>query len=115
MNQVRLTAQAVECRPLRFTPAGVPVLELVLAHESEVVEAGKLRRVEMALAAVAVGELARTLERTALGRRMRFEGFLAPSRKGSTRLRLHIQQASAQADRDDPRPAGPAAPDNETD
>ncbi|MBX6318577.1 primosomal replication protein N [Pigmentiphaga sp.] len=94
MNQVLLTAQVVECKPLRYTPAGIPVLELTLAHESELLEGGRPRRVEMLVNAVAIGDLASRLEREALGRSLRIEGFLAPTRKGSSRLRLHIQQAT---------------------
>ncbi len=90
-----MTAQVVECKPLRYTPAGIPVLELVLAHESEPIEAGKARKIEMVVNAVAIGDLARMLERTALGKQMQIEGFLAPTRKGSSRLRLHIQQAAS--------------------
>ena len=98
MNRVQLTAQVVESKPLRYTPAGIPVLELTLAHESEVLEGGKPRRVELLVNAVAVGDLASRLERTALGRQARIEGFLAATRKGSSRLRLHIQQASLETD-----------------
>ncbi|MDX3905414.1 MAG: primosomal replication protein N [Pigmentiphaga sp.] len=94
MNKVQLTAQVVECKPLRYTPAGIPVLELTLAHESEPIEGGRPRRVEMLVNAVVVGDLAGRLERSALGRSMRIEGFLAPTRKGSSRLRLHVQQAA---------------------
>ena len=94
LNKVHLTAQVVECKPLRYTPAGIPVLELTLAHESELIEGGRPRRVEMLVNAVVIGDLAGRLEREALGRPIRIEGFLAPTRKGSSRLRLHIQQAA---------------------
>jgi primosomal replication protein N len=115
LNKVRLTAQVVECKPLRFTPAGIPVLELMLAHESDVVEAGKTRRVELSVNAVVVGDLARMLERTALGKRMQIEGFLAPTRKGSSRLRLHVQQAASVAEVSATGAADMAALGNETD
>jgi len=69
------------------------VLEMVLEHASEVVEAGMPRRVELTLAAVALGDLARMLEGTALGSLLHVQGFLAPTRKGSSRIKLHMQQA----------------------
>jgi len=102
VNRVELIAQAVECTPLRFTPAGMPVLELTLAHESDVVEAGRSRRIELTIAAIAMGDLARMLERTSLGKRMKVTGFLAATRKGSSRLRLHIQAFVAVSDSDTP-------------
>jgi primosomal replication protein N len=102
VNRVELIAQAVECTPLRFTPAGMPVLELTLAHESDVVEAGRSRRIEMTIAAIAMGDLARMLERISLGKRMKVTGFLAATRKGSSRLRLHIQTFVAVSEADTP-------------
>lgn len=95
MNRVQITAAVIECQPLRYTPAGLPVLEMLLQHESEVVEAGRPRKVEMTVQAVAMGDLARMLAGKAMGNAWRMEGFLAPTRKGSNRLRLHLQQASA--------------------
>lgn len=93
MNRVELSGRVLECEPLRHTPAGLPVLEMVLEHASEVVEAGMPRRVELTLAAVALGDLARMLEGTALGSLLQVQGFLAPTRKGSSRMKLHMQQA----------------------
>ena len=108
MNQVLLIAQAIECKALRYTPAGIPVLELTLAHESKQIEGGKPRSVELLVNAVAIGDLAVRLEREALGRRLKVEGFLAPTRKGSSRLRLHIQQAAIAAPSGEPA-SGPGS------
>ena len=54
MNKLELSARVLECEPLRHTPAGLPALEMVLAHESEVIEAGHPRRVELTISAVAL-------------------------------------------------------------
>lgn len=94
MNQVQLCATVLECQPMRYTPAGVPVVEMQLEHGSEVIEAGRPRRVEMVLPALAMGDLARMLANTPLGTVLQLQGFLAPTRKGSSRLRLHLQQAT---------------------
>lgn len=93
MNRFLFSGQVLECEPLRHTPAGLPVLEMTLEHVSEVVEAGLPRRVELTLAAVALGDLARMLAGTPLGSTLQVEGFLAPTRKGSSRVKLHMQQA----------------------
>jgi len=78
---------------VRYTPAGLPVLEMTLAQVIDVVEAELARRVELTLAAVALGDVARMLTGTPLGATVQVEGFLAPTRKGASRLKLHVQQA----------------------
>lgn len=67
---------------------------MMLSHESEVIEAGHMRRVEMVLSAVALGDIALLLADTPLGTSLSVEGFLAPTRKGSSKLVVHIQQAN---------------------
>lgn len=94
MNRLHIRATVLECQPLRYTPAGVPVLEMLLDHESEVAEAGGRRKVALTMPAVAMGDLAHMLGGTALGTALHIEGFLAPTRKGSSRLRLHMQHAA---------------------
>jgi len=93
MNQLSLQARILEMGALRHTPAGLPVLDLILTHESEVIEAGLPRRVEMTIPAKAVGQWGQKLASLPLGAEMRVRGFLAPTRKNSGRLVLHIQQA----------------------
>lgn len=93
MNQLVLTAIATEVQPLRYTPAGLPAVEMTLNHESEVQEAGHMRRIELVLSAIALGDIALLLADTPLGASLSIKGFIAPARKGSTKLVLHIQQA----------------------
>ncbi|MEO6958773.1 MAG: primosomal replication protein N [Burkholderiaceae bacterium] len=94
MNQVSLTATALEVKPLRYTPAGLPAIEMILNHESEVLEAGVVRRIEMVLSAVALGDIALLLADTPMGAALSIQGFLAPTRKSSSKLVLHIQQGN---------------------
>ena len=93
MNQINLSAAVLEAKPIRYTPAGLPALEMVLKHESDVLQAGHQRRIEMTVAAIALGDIALLLADIALGTPLLIKGFLAPTRKGSSRLVLHIQQA----------------------
>jgi primosomal replication protein N len=93
MNQVHLRARVIEREPLRYTPAGLPVIGMLLEHASDVAEAGHPRRVELTIAAVALGDLARLLTDTPLGAELQIEGFLAPARKGSAKLKLHMRRA----------------------
>ena len=90
-NRLELTGQVAEISPLRFTPAGVPVLEFLISHESEVTEAGQPRQVALTIEVVALGDLARMSGVLQLGGSVRIQGFLAPRRKDSPRFRLHAQ------------------------
>ena len=75
---------------MRYTPAGMPALNLLLEHESQVSEAGGQRTVKVAVKAVAFGTLAERLARQAIGSVWRFSGFLANARQGKS-LVFHIQ------------------------
>ncbi len=62
---------------LRYTPAGVPVIEFRVAHVSEQTEAGQARRVECELPCLAIGATALLLKDAVPGCRMTVGGFLA--------------------------------------
>lgn len=67
----------MELDALRHTPAGVPVIEFLLQHESEQLEAGQMRRVECEMACVALGDPARVMSGARPGGQLRVGGFLA--------------------------------------
>ncbi len=90
MNAVSLSARLIQRDPLRFTPAGIPVLGFRVQHDSMQREAGSERRIEMELAAVAMAEQALRLERVELGRGLAVSGFLAPRRRNSRGVVLHV-------------------------
>lgn len=87
---VHLTATLVERSVVRYSPAGVPVLECLLDHRSTQLEANLPRLVEFEIRAVALGDIVTELSRIAPGTELAVDGFLAPSRKGSKTLLLHI-------------------------
>ena len=76
--------------PIRYTPAGLPLLSFVLQHVSEQTETGLKRKVECEVNAVAIGELANS--NIQLGSSLKAKGFLAKRSAKSTQLVLHIQQ-----------------------
>ncbi|MEO8653611.1 MAG: primosomal replication protein N [Ramlibacter sp.] len=90
MNQLILNAGIAEASALRYTPAGLPALDLRLEHESELSEAGQMRQVKVAIKAVAFGGVAETLRQQVIGSSWRFTGFLATPRNGKHPV-LHIQ------------------------
>ena len=91
MNRTELTACVAEQAALRYTPAGLPALDLILEHASEVQEAGQIRQVQLKLRALAFGSLAERLVKQAVGSVWTFKGFLATPRQGKSVV-LHIQE-----------------------
>jgi primosomal replication protein N len=92
-NQLVLTACIAEVAPLRYTPAGLPALDLRLEHESTFQDAGQDRLVKAGVKAVAFGALAERLARQAIGSVWKFSGFVATPRNGKT-LVFHIREFS---------------------
>ncbi len=78
----------VQVEPLRYTPAGIPLLSVVLQHASEQIEAGMKRKVECEVNAVILGELA--LKGLKPGAQIIAQGFLARRSLKSTQLVMHI-------------------------
>lgn len=91
MNRTLLSASVAEQGTLRHTPAGLPVLDVWLEHESQLEEAGQMRRVRARLRSIAIGAVAERLARQPMGTVWRFEGFLAGSGAQASRVVFHIQ------------------------
>ena len=91
MNQLVLTACLVEVSPLRYTPAGLPALNFSLESDTEVQEMGAKRQVEVSLKALAIGHLAESIGKQALGSVWKFTGFLGAARQGKNVV-FHIQE-----------------------
>lgn len=90
LNSLQLSAELVERGALRYTPAGVPAVECQLAHSSLQVEAGIERQVHLEISAIALADVAGQLAQINPGTLLDVSGFLAPARKGSRTLRLHL-------------------------
>ena len=82
MNQLHLTACIAELAPLRYTPAGLPALDLVLEHESTLTAIEGPRQVRANIRALALAATAERLARQELGSLWRFSGFLSTPRRG---------------------------------
>jgi len=90
-NQLVLTACIAGFDVLRYTPAGLPALNMRLEHESEIQEAGQTRQVKASVKAVAFGAMAERLAKQAIGSTWKFNGFLATPRNGK-HVVFHIQE-----------------------
>ncbi len=82
MNRLVLTAQLAQRGAMRYTPAGLPALDLSLRHESELTQAGQTRKVSMEIRARAIGDITHRLEGLEIGSSHGFAGFLGSARNG---------------------------------
>jgi len=94
VNRVLLNATLIERTALRYTPAGVAVIEAQLQHQSDTVEAGVSRRLQFPFVVIALGGTAKQLANESLGSELSLTGFLAPRSRRSSRLLVHVQQYS---------------------
>jgi primosomal replication protein N len=82
VNRLVLQAQVLGRTAVRYTPAGLPALDLVLRHQSEASEDGHPRKVSLEVKAVAIGEITRQVGQLAVGTEAQFAGFLSQARNG---------------------------------
>jgi len=83
-NALNLTARIAAIAALRYTPAGVPALDLTLEHSSQRTELGSQRTVNLVMRAVAFGGLAERLQMQPVGSNWTFSGYLANARQGKS-------------------------------
>jgi primosomal replication protein N len=89
-NRLILDATLAARDDLRYTPAGIPALDCTLVHQSTQGEAGRERKVECELHAVAFADLAEKLARKQVGSEVRCEGFIARRYRTGVTVALHI-------------------------
>jgi primosomal replication protein N len=88
-NQLVLSGRLIELDALRYTPAGIPVVNFRLSHASEQPEAGHMRAVECEVAGLAFDREARLMAGAQPGMTVKVTGFLAGKSRGSKQLVLH--------------------------
>jgi primosomal replication protein N len=91
-NRLALSARLVARDALRYTPAGIALLDFMVEHESEQREAGTLRQVKLELRCLAAERDARLLAQAPLGTPMELAGFVAPRGRSSRTVVLHVTQ-----------------------
>ena len=94
-NEVALSGELTAIEPLRYTPAGIPLLNFRLLHRSQQAEAGVKRQVECEVNGVAMGEVAVGLSRLKPGQAARVKGFLNRKNRMSAQLIFHATEAQA--------------------
>ncbi len=89
-NLLTLTAQIAEIGAVRYTPAGVPVLDIMLVHESWQDENGQQCLAKFEMPAKIIGKEAQAWQHRQ-GVVVAVEGFLAQRSQRYTRPILRIQ------------------------
>lgn len=89
-NRLEIGGRVIENSGLRYTPAGLPSVQLRLAHVSQQREAGREREVSCEVEALAFGETAISLAQVAAGSLLKLTGFVERRAARSTQLTLHI-------------------------
>ena len=92
MNYIRIHARVVGKSALRYTPAGIAVLESDFMHEGSVLEAGLERKLAFEFSTVSLAVVAQALDREALGAPLLLTGFIAPRSRRSSRLVIHVTE-----------------------
>jgi primosomal replication protein N len=82
LNRLVLSAQLIARGPLRYTPAGLPAIDLSLRHESTLTQQGQLRKVSLEVKARAIGDITDRVGMLELGGLCAFGGFLGSQRNG---------------------------------
>ncbi|WP_432383708.1 primosomal replication protein N [Duganella sp. P38] len=98
MNQLQFIALIAERDAIRYTPAGMPIVNAVLQHRSQQMEAGIARLTEFEVSAVAAGELSGRFSQLPLAGMYQFSGFLSKKSRNSKSLVFHIIDFSAVPD-----------------
>jgi len=90
-NLLVLTACIAELDTLRYTPSGLPAVNIRLEHASVIEEAGRLRQVNAVVKSVAFGVIAERLVKQAINSTWKFNGFLATPKNGKHPV-FHVQE-----------------------
>jgi primosomal replication protein N len=93
VNRFEVFAKITEISAQRFTPAGIPALDLLLEHEMSLEELEHKRLVKLSIRGLVIGELVDTIRNIPLGVEYKFLGFLVSPKSFKTVI-FHIQEVS---------------------
>ena len=89
-NRAQLCGRLEARGALRFSPAGVALVEFTIAHRSEQKEAEVRRTVNARMPAIAAADMAQKIAQLALGTQVKASGFLAPAGRSNAAFVLHV-------------------------
>ncbi|AFZ83680.1 primosomal replication protein N priB [Candidatus Kinetoplastibacterium blastocrithidii TCC012E] len=92
MNNLEIDVTIIENKGLRYTRAGIPVLEMLLENYSKVIESGLERKIRFQILSVAMGKITDNLIDMPMDYKFRAKGFIASAYRGSALLKFHLQE-----------------------
>lgn len=90
MNRFEVVARMVDISATRYTPAGLPVVDCQLEHDSKQEDSGLQRNIHLFMKSVAMGTVAEQLIQLPLGTLCKYTGFLSSTPKSKSAI-FHIQ------------------------
>jgi primosomal replication protein N len=90
-NRTQLCGRLETRGALRFSPAGVALVDFTIAHRSEQKEANTVRKVDCVMKATAAEDLAQQIAKLRVGAQIKASGFLAQASRANSALVLHVQ------------------------
>jgi len=91
-NQTIICGKIIKLGILRYTPAGIAVIEFTVSHVSRQIEAGAARQIMCEIIAIALGQLALTVAELTVDSKVKLMGFLNSKSRMDQRLVLHANQ-----------------------
>lgn len=92
LNSVELEGELEKKEALRYSLAGIPILEFTIRYKGIAQEGGAERVLNFSAAAMAVGETAKKVSDLELGSEKIFKGFVSTASARSSKLTLHITE-----------------------
>lgn len=89
MNRFVISGEVISLDALRYTPAGMPLLNVKLGHRSEQIEAGTKRLVRCEVPLILAGELAEAANSFKTGDKIKVHGFLDRKSQNNSQLIMH--------------------------
>lgn len=97
-NCLQLVASVIERNAMRFTPAGIPIINATLKHHSRQIEAEIERTIEFEVPVIAIGKITDKFQKLEIGQIHQFSGFLARKNQKSKSLVFHITDITSITD-----------------
>ncbi|MGZ0019143.1 primosomal replication protein N [Nitrosomonas sp. wSCUT-2] len=91
-NQTIICGKLIKLGALRYTPAGIAVIEFTVHHESRQREAGAMRQIIFDVFAIAMDQLALQVAEVKVDSMVKLSGFLNRKSHMNQQLVLHASQ-----------------------
>lgn len=89
-NQTIICGEIIKLAELRYTPAGVAIVEFNIRHQSNQLNVGISRQVTCDISAIAFDQIAMMIIKLEIGHKVKLTGFLTKKSQMSQQLILQV-------------------------